>query len=318
MYTSANRTNQSENQRSVSTQRNNDCVSCTPSQFIDQRPETIQQTIIQAQMMGVAPAQLKSKVVHQEQELKGEDGHGVEYKQLAGKKMTAILDPQYPLKGSQPGGGKIYNMYAILNRDWNESWIKGHLLNDNLGGLGIPENLFPITAAANKSHLNRVEQHVKNAVLNLTDYVNYDPPKRNKSYVEYTVEAIPENKDDFIDKPNAKLKCNATTRKRDTNTNYVGIDQFIKDQEITSKPSGPQSEGHNEALGKLGWGSSGSGTRRSGTGDKGKVKYVSDSNYFHVEFANKTNNKYEKWHYTGTKWVKRFSEDQSPISIERE
>lgn len=40
-------------------------------------------------------------------------------------------------------------------------YIKGHLLNDHLGGPAIADNLFPITDAANAKHLQWMEKYVK-------------------------------------------------------------------------------------------------------------------------------------------------------------
>lgn len=42
-----------------------------------------------------------------------------------------------------------------------EKYIKGHLLNDHVGGQGQAYNLFPITADANAKHLSFVEKYVK-------------------------------------------------------------------------------------------------------------------------------------------------------------
>jgi hypothetical protein len=42
-----------------------------------------------------------------------------------------------------------------------KEYIKGHLLNDDLGGPGEELNLFPITAAANRAHNRNVEEVVK-------------------------------------------------------------------------------------------------------------------------------------------------------------
>ena len=43
----------------------------------------------------------------------------------------------------------------------DQKYIKGHLLNDNIGGQGAAFNLFPITADANAKHLTYVEKFVK-------------------------------------------------------------------------------------------------------------------------------------------------------------
>jgi hypothetical protein len=43
-------------------------------------------------------------------------------------------------------------------------WIKGHLLNENLGGPGESENLTPLTATANSDHKNSFEAPIKSAL----------------------------------------------------------------------------------------------------------------------------------------------------------
>ena len=43
-------------------------------------------------------------------------------------------------------------------------YIKGHLLNHNVGGIGTSENLYPITGQANADHVNLVENDVKEKV----------------------------------------------------------------------------------------------------------------------------------------------------------
>jgi hypothetical protein len=48
----------------------------------------------------------------------------------------------------------------------NENYIKGHLLNDNLGGPANRMNLFPITNSANNNHLTWAEQYVKQDIRN--------------------------------------------------------------------------------------------------------------------------------------------------------
>lgn len=43
----------------------------------------------------------------------------------------------------------------------DEKYIKGHLLNDHVGGPGLARNLFPITADANAKHLAYIEKFIK-------------------------------------------------------------------------------------------------------------------------------------------------------------
>ena len=49
-------------------------------------------------------------------------------------------------------------------RDANQLYIKGHLLNDNIGGPGTENNLFPITQRANQVHESSIENDAKRMV----------------------------------------------------------------------------------------------------------------------------------------------------------
>jgi hypothetical protein len=65
----------------------------------------------------------------------------------------------------------------------DSKYVRGYLLNDNLGGLGTPNNLFPITATANGLHERSIESTVK-------DWVNV----QNK-WAVYTVSIVPRGYD---------------------------------------------------------------------------------------------------------------------------
>ncbi len=89
--------------------------------------------------------------------LHGTDDVGVE--------MTAWpLGPDHP-QGSGPAGQD--NLMGLLPtnpqiyRASDSRYVRGHLLNDNLGGPGSPVNLFPITAQANARHHSAIEHDVK-------------------------------------------------------------------------------------------------------------------------------------------------------------
>lgn len=51
-----------------------------------------------------------------------------------------------------------------LNAYDGKAWIKGHLLNDNLGGWGVSKNLTPMTHTANMQFQGQFESKVKNAL----------------------------------------------------------------------------------------------------------------------------------------------------------
>lgn len=82
-----------------------------------------------------------------------------------GHLTTAKLDPQDPIHGSEPGAHQKDLMNAIKPDNYKTNpFIKGHLLNHHLGGLGIADNMIPITEHANALHEMYVEQGVKNLV----------------------------------------------------------------------------------------------------------------------------------------------------------
>lgn len=81
--------------------------------------------------------------------------------------MHAELDPKDPKAGTDTGGSNAFNtLFQALEAHTNSTWVRGHLLNHDLGGLAIYNNLFPITTAANGEHYQEVEKNVKHWVAN--------------------------------------------------------------------------------------------------------------------------------------------------------
>jgi len=66
-----------------------------------------------------------------------------------------------------------------LRRDGVGLYVRGHLLNQQLGGKGSEENLTPITYSANSNHLHSVEKILKEMV---------NAPKKKQALVYYKVE----------------------------------------------------------------------------------------------------------------------------------
>lgn len=116
---------------------------------------------------GVSPSN-KTKIVHDTGALGGS---------TVGLRMTASpLGPEHP-KGSEAGG-----QAALMDQlptdssaipETTKRFIRGHLLNYDLGGPGTAFNLFPITAQANIDHYNRVEKTVKEWVNDRKLWVGY-------------------------------------------------------------------------------------------------------------------------------------------------
>jgi len=98
--------------------------------------------------------------------------------------MEVLVTPNHP-QGSAPKElGTLFQKLPTkgdYDRDINTGktrsgerlYIKGHLLNDNLGGPGIAQNLFPITHKANVDHDRLVEEPVKDRVNKEGGVVRY-------------------------------------------------------------------------------------------------------------------------------------------------
>jgi hypothetical protein len=73
------------------------------------------------------------------------------------------LGHDYP-KGTATSGGQKALMDLLVtdkNKKSENKYIRGHLLNEELGGRGDDNNLFPITANANSQHLASTESKIK-------------------------------------------------------------------------------------------------------------------------------------------------------------
>jgi hypothetical protein len=110
-----------------------------------------------------------------------------------GREMEAkILGPDHPL-GSGPKGQDDLRLRLRREGDSRNKFVRGHLLNDNVGGSGDPKNLFPITAKANNDHERLVENKIKTWVNQgywmtykvTADYKDskLDDPDINSNYV---------------------------------------------------------------------------------------------------------------------------------------
>ena len=78
-----------------------------------------------------------------------------------------FLGPGYQDRGSPTRGNQPRLMARLATNPGkrnNGKYIRGHLLNHNLGGKGEDNNLFPITAEANKNHNIQVEEPIKTMI----------------------------------------------------------------------------------------------------------------------------------------------------------
>jgi len=132
---------------------------------------------------GVQPLQLKTDIKHTSTNMTWKNATG-----KVGVKVEATLDPQEKVLGSAVGGQDGYtDIDKVVSKYNGGAWARGHLLNHDLGGSGVPENLFPITSGANKRHANYVEYRVKDA-LSVAHKAHSDD-NRVEDTVYYKVEA---------------------------------------------------------------------------------------------------------------------------------
>lgn len=95
-----------------------------------------------------------------------------------------LLGPDHPEGGPPSGQDVLMGKLPSRTGSEDENYVRGHLLNDNIGGPGQAHNLFPITQKANRQHLQYMESSVKK-------WVNQD------RYWCYYKVAITNQKDNF-------------------------------------------------------------------------------------------------------------------------
>lgn len=90
--------------------------------------------------------------------------------------MKAVLDPDDPVKGSATGPN--WDWMKTLRLSYPSAGVvRGHLLNHDLGGYAVPENLYPISTKANADHSAKVEQNVKKALTDANAITTSPKPK---------------------------------------------------------------------------------------------------------------------------------------------
>ncbi|MEJ2445655.1 MAG: hypothetical protein P8Y42_19785 [Exilibacterium sp.] len=102
-------------------------------------------------------ANINSRIVHRTRNLQG---HQVGIEMVADPLTKNHPTGSIPQSGVQDGLMNKLNT-ATSGLSNNQFFLRGHLLNHNVGGIGTAKNLFPITGEANKTYLNRIETRVK-------------------------------------------------------------------------------------------------------------------------------------------------------------
>lgn len=150
--------------------------------------------------------QCKTKVKYTTQSVNWVDEANVKHVEKVGHIADAWIDAHDPIVGTGPNSEKQQKpMYSALKRKYNDHFVRGHLLNDHVGGVGEIYNLFPITKHANGHHLRTAEGFLKKYLR--TELGPKDPNDKIKDFVHYRVFAVPANPNDLMTNANAEFRC---------------------------------------------------------------------------------------------------------------
>lgn len=160
---------------------------------------------------------------------------------VVGMEMTADpLGPDHP-KGSSPKSGQQSELMDQLITDPCQSsaskFIRGHLLNDNLGGPGLAENMFPLTGNANSQHLHRIEKTVKKWVNDERYWVTYSVKVTG---VQQSLNGEDKDPENYV---NATFECSAALLDADGNPARTVKADIRSEYKQKHKEENPEIEG---------------------------------------------------------------------------
>lgn len=147
-----------------------------------------------ANLTGRKVCQLFSKISYETQTVSYSDCSGQKCRDVVGKRAYAELDPKDPLAGSAPASNVHKKLMDSIRSKQSGKYVRGHLMNDHLGGIGTWYNLFPISSSANHEHLLTAEAVAKNFF-------------RKGNIVHYEVVATPENAENVDYNPMVTFNC---------------------------------------------------------------------------------------------------------------
>ncbi len=121
-------------------------------------------------------AQLASSVTWKTQPIKYIDKEGIEQSEEIGSEMEAVLERKFPLQGAGTDSTEQSDLYEALAwylEPGSKRWVRGHMLNHDLGGPNTPANLVPITGHANGEHSSNIESLVEKALASTPNPLTY-------------------------------------------------------------------------------------------------------------------------------------------------
>lgn len=174
---------------------------------------------LQRHEVAQAPMQLATSIHYDAvQDFKDPNGNPYPNKPV-GNHVHARLDA-----GNQKTGTDTSGSDALC---FQGNWVRGHLLNHDLGGVALYNNLFPITTQANSEHYHEVEKHVKHWL----GWANNNRDNNNDCthHIVYDVSASQTG-----NTPGGTFACDAYTVAEDANDDYAAGPRINKT--IVSSP----------------------------------------------------------------------------------
>ncbi len=168
-----------------------------------------------------SPIQMVTKVINHEVGYFYDDIYS-KTKETVGTRVDVLLDPYNPRQGSEPGSDLTLTMWKI-NHHCGVNWVRGHLLNHNLGGPGIASNLYPISKSANSYHC----QYVENKVINKLGEIEGNMENKEIYYSVKVTEAAHR-----VSNPKSMFTCDAYVIDKNNNKQEV----LFKGINVISKP----------------------------------------------------------------------------------
>lgn len=151
--------------------------------------------------------QRKTEIDYKTQGVGYQDALGQAHTEIVGRVADAWIDIADPVKGAEPDSQKQQKpMYDRLKAVYGTGpFIRGHLLNGNLGGVGEVYNLFPITSHANGEHKRTAEGRLKKHAR--TERQALANASGGPYFVHYRVTAVPANGGDLTANADAEFRC---------------------------------------------------------------------------------------------------------------
>lgn len=205
-------------------------------------------------LAGVDSLMLKTRIKYEEATLA---------KHPVGTKMVAtILGPDHEA-GSEPTQQKaLLDLLPTQRGSEVGNYIRGHLLNDNVGGPGVSKNLYPITQRANRLHLQYMERTIKTwvndkrywvfysvAITNMSDNLSDPATTLDTAFASATIvtEAAVLNVDQS---PSTKLAERGVTIRSDAMIKAKDTDVTLRKGPAFTPVGAEQSPGQAPTLGK--------------------------------------------------------------------